>query len=77
MRPARDNEVADLTARGMPMMLQTAQEYFRMKAMATWGAQVTLAPWDTWEGLADRLEARLGRHIWHPAHWEDGAPRGA
>jgi len=75
MRPARENEMADLTALGTPMRLQTAQEYFRMKGMAHWGARVALASWDTWEGLADRLEGRLGRHIWHPVHWEERPPR--
>jgi hypothetical protein len=75
MRPARENEVADLTALGTPMCLQTAREYFRMKAMANWGARVQLASWDTWEGLGDRLGSRLGQHIWHPVHWEERPPR--
>jgi hypothetical protein len=75
MRPARDNEVADITALGMPMRLETAQEYFRMKGLAHWGARVALASWDTWEGLGDRLGARLGHHIWHPVHWEERPPR--
>ena len=75
MRPALDAEQADLTIHGVPFRLQTALEFFRMKAMANWGADVKIAAWDTWDHLGDRLGARLGQHIWHPVHWEDGAPR--
>lgn len=70
MREAGELEIPDFTAMGVPMKLQTAQEYFRVKGVAMWGADIRLEPGDTWDDLGDRLGERLGIHIWHPVHWE-------
>src|SRR5712691_3297583 len=71
-----DNDgLADFFFQDVPMRLTSATAYFRVKAMQTWGARVKLHPWDSWDLLADRLEQRLGQHIWHPSHWDAPAEK--
>lgn len=65
-----ERELPDVFVRGQPMRMTQARAYFRLKNLQMWGAEVELHPWDTWDRLADRLDKRLGRHIWHPAHWD-------
>lgn len=65
-----DRELPDVFVRGQPMRLTQARAYFRLKGMQMWGAEVELHPWDTWERLADRLDRRFGRHVWHLSHWD-------
>jgi hypothetical protein len=73
IRTSQPEELPDFFLQGMPMHLTTARAYFLVKHMHAWGAQVELHPWDTWDKLADRLETRLGYHIWHPWHWQEAA----
>ena len=67
-----DNErgLPDVFVRGQAMRLTQARAYFRLKNLQMWGVDIHLHPWDTWEHLADRLDARFGRHIWHLSHWD-------
>lgn len=72
-RNSMDDELPDVYIHGEPMQLLTAQAYFVAKNRAACGGEVKLHAWDTWDNLADRLETRLGYHIWHPWHWQEVA----
>lgn len=70
MRDSQPEELPDFFLRGMPMTLTTAVAYFQLKNYAQWVQTIALAPGETWDTLADRLEHRFACHIWHPKHWE-------
>ena len=71
IRSSLEDELPDIFIAGMATQILTAPAYFVAKNLAACGRRVTLHPWDTWDALADRLEQRLGYHIWHPWHWQE------
>src|ERR1043166_6774752 len=70
LQPVDDRTLPDVFVRGVPMQITRARGYLFVKHMASWGADVTLHPWDTWDTLGDRVSQRLGQHLWHPSHWD-------
>jgi hypothetical protein len=75
VRNSQPSEQPDFFLRGMPMTIENARAYFLVKNYANWDAPIRLPSGDTWDTLADRLEQRLGYHIWHPWHWQEVAKK--
>lgn len=73
VQDTQPGELPDFFLQNIPVTIMAISAYFVAKNRHACKGPIKLHDGDTWEALADRLDARFGKHIWHPDHWRDNA----